>query len=72
MRKQNTKNRLTLRMVLDLANEHYGVDPKIVGRDVYKLSYIHQLVKKGKLTNHGPRHMALFEEAEVRKVLKLY
>jgi hypothetical protein len=66
------KERLTLNQVIDLANKHYGVDPKKTKRNAYKKSYIYNQVFKKKLTNHGPRHMALFDEDEVRKVLRLY
>jgi len=66
------KERLTVRMVLDLANKHYQVNPEKIGRDVYTTDYVYKLVKRKKLKNHGPRHMALFDEDEVRKVLRLY
>ncbi len=61
--------RITINEVVQLANKFYGVDPARMGRDAYKKSYIYNLICKGKLKNHGPRHMALLDENEVRKVL---
>ncbi|MCA6565831.1 MAG: hypothetical protein ACK5RO_11020 [Pseudobdellovibrionaceae bacterium] len=61
--------RLTIDEAINMANQFYGIDPLKIGKSVYKKSYIYNLISKGKLKNHGPRHMALLDEREFRKVL---
>lgn len=60
---------ITLDEAIDLINKHYGYDPEKHGKGVYTKKTIYNMVHKGKLGRHGPRHMLQLDEDEV--ILKL-
>jgi hypothetical protein len=60
---------ISLIEAVDHLNKIHGIDPKVVGRNVFGKQHIYNLIHQKKLERFGPKHMVLIDKKELENLL---